>query len=95
MSVMTVRHPRRFVRHPRRFVRHPRLDRGSPGEADSPILTCFDTIHACDAAAVVDFMFLHVDACGLALLAAETAVAAFVCVDHRSKETESREEAEE
>ena len=59
------------------------------------ILTCVDAVHAGHAAAVVDLMLLHVDACSLALLSAESAAAALFCVDHRCEKAELREEAKD
>ena len=59
------------------------------------ILTCVYAAHASHTAAVVDLMLLRVDAYSLALLAVESAVAAFLCVDHRREKTELREEAKD
>ena len=56
---------------------------------DRSVLACIDAIHACHTTAEVNFVFLHIDACCLALLSTQTAVAAFVRINGRSKETES------
>ena len=53
------------------------------------ILAGVDTVHAHHAAAIVDLMFLGVDAGSLALFPAKSAVAAFLGVNDRCKQTES------
>ena len=59
-----------------------------------PLITSLDAIHTCHTPAVIDLVFLHVDARSLALLSAKSAVAALLCVDHRRKDAETREEAQ-
>ena len=61
----------------------------SAGIADRSILAGLYSVHAGNAAAIVDFMLGGVDAGSLALLSAESAVTAFFGIDHRSKDAET------